>query len=235
GSYTVTLTVTDTRGASSSATTTATIANLSPVVNAGANQVVAAGSPVTLNASFTDGGNDGPWSYAVEWADGSAQTTGSATPSTPIAPSHVYASGGTYTVRVSVTDKFGATGSGTLTVNAASQLVTLVGAGNISRCGRTGDDATAAILDTIAGTVFTAGSGEFEGSLTDYQTCYGPTWGRHKARTFPVPGKHDYDSSATAAGRAPRRPATSAITGPSRATRRKAITASTWAPGTSSC
>jgi PKD repeat protein len=200
GSYTVTLTVTDTHGASSSATTTATIANLSPVVNAGPNQVVAAGSPVTLNASFTDGANDGPWSYAVDWGDGSAQTTGSSAPSTPIAPSHVYASGGTYTVRVSVTDKFGATGSGTLTVAAASQLVTLVGAGNISRCTRTGDDATAGVLDTIAGTVFTAGSGEFEGTLIEYQNCYNPTWGRHKARTFPVLGKHDYDSSATAAG-----------------------------------
>jgi PKD repeat protein len=200
GSYTVTLRVTDTHGASSSATTTATIANLSPVVSAGPNQVVAAGSPVTLNASFTDGATDGPWSYAVDWADGSAQSTGSATPSTPIAPSHVYASGGTYTVRVSVTDKFSATGSGTLTVSAAQQLVTLVGAGNISRCTRTGDDATAAILDTIPGTVFTAGSGEFEGTLIEYQNCYNPTWGRHKARTFPVPGKHDYDSSATAAG-----------------------------------
>ena len=122
------------------------------------------------------------------------------TPSTPITPSHVYGSGGRFTVRVTVTDKFGAAGSGTLTVAAASQLVTLVGAGNISRCTRTGDDATAAVLDTIAGTVFTAGSGEFEGSLTDYQTCYGPTWGRHKARTYPVPGKHDYDSSATATG-----------------------------------
>jgi acid phosphatase type 7 len=85
-------------------------------------------------------------------------------------------------------------------VSAAHQVVTLVGAGNISRCTRTGDDATAAILDTIAGTVFTAGSGEFEGTLIEYQNCYNPTWGRHKARTFPVLGKHDYDSSSTAAG-----------------------------------
>ena len=200
GSYTVTLTVTDTHGASGSATTTATIANVSPVVNAGPNQVVAAGSPVTLRATFSDGANDGPWSYAVDWGDGSPQTSGSATPSTSITPSHVYASGGQFAVRVTVTDKFGAAGSGTLTVTAAQQLVTLVGAGNISRCGRTGDDATAAVLDTIAGTVFTAGSGEFEGTPTAYQTCYDPTWGRHKARTFPVPGKHDYDSSATAAG-----------------------------------
>jgi len=200
GSYTVTLTVTDTHGASSSATTTTTIANVAPVVNAGPDQVVAAGSPATLNATFSDGANDGPWSYAVDWGDGSPQTTGTSTPSTPITPSHVYGSGGRFTVRVTVTDKFGAAGSSTLVVAAASQLVTLVGAGNISRCGRTGDDATAAILDTIAGTVFTAGSGEFEGTLTAYQTCYDPTWGRHKARTFPVPGKHDYDSSATAAG-----------------------------------
>ena len=103
-------------------------------------------------------------------------------------------------MRVTVTDKFGAAGSGTLTVTAAHQLVTLVGAGNISRCGRTGDDATAAILDTIPGTVFTAGNGEFEGTLTEYQNCYNPTWGRHKARTYPVLGNHDYDSSATAAG-----------------------------------
>ena len=92
-----------------------------------------AGSSVTLNASFTDGASDGPWSYAVDWADGSAQTTGSATPSTAIAPSHVYASGGRYGVHVSVTDKFGAAGAGTLTVTAAHQVVTLVGAGNISR------------------------------------------------------------------------------------------------------
>ena len=200
GTYTVTLTVTDTHGASNSATTTATIANVSPAVNAGPNQVVAAGSPVTLNASFSDAANDAPWSYAVNWGDGSPQTTGNATPSTPITPTHTYGSGGNFTVGVSVTDKFGATGSGTLTVSAASQLFTLVGAGNISRCTRTGDDATAAILDTIPGTVFTAGSGEFEGTLVEYNNCYGPTWGRHKARTFPVPGKHDYDSSATAAG-----------------------------------
>ena len=200
GSYTVTLRVTDTHGASSSATTTATIANVAPVVNPGPNQVVAAGSPVTLNATFSDGA-DGPWSYTVDWGDGSSRTTGSTTTqSSPIAPSHTYSSGGNFTVGVSVTDKLGATGSGTLTVSAASQLVTLVGAGNISRCTRTGDDATAAILDTIPGTVFTAGSGEYEGTLIEYNNCYNPTWGRHKARTFPVPGKHDYDSSATAAG-----------------------------------
>src|SRR5207244_10201578 len=127
--------------------------NLSAVRNAGPNRVGDAGRPVTLRATFSDGANDGPWSYAVDWGDGSPEASGSATPSTSITPSHVYAAGGQFAVRVTVTDKFGAAGSGTLTVTAAQQLVTLVGAGNISRCGRTGDDATAAVLDTIAGTV----------------------------------------------------------------------------------
>ncbi len=199
GSFTVTLTVEDVHGAANTATTTATIANLAPVVNAGPNQVAVVGNPVTLNASFSDGPGDGPWAYTVDWGDGSPQTTGSTT-SSPIAPTHTYSASGTRTVSVTVTDKFGAAGSGSLTVTVSSQLVTLVGAGNISRCTRTGDDATAALLDTLPGTVFTAGSGEYEGTLIEYQNCYNPTWGRHLARTFPVPGKHDYDSSSTAAG-----------------------------------
>ncbi|HYU28458.1 MAG TPA: family 16 glycoside hydrolase, partial [Gemmatimonadales bacterium] len=46
---------------------------------------------------------------------------------------------------------------------------TLVGAGNIARCDRTGDEATAALLDNIAGTVFTAGDNAFDkGTLTQY-------------------------------------------------------------------
>src|SRR5881296_4041068 len=84
---------------------------------------------------------------------------------------------------------------------AAPNGVTLVGAGNIARCDRTNDEATAAILDTIAGTVFALGDGAYpNGTPTNYQNCYNASWGRHKARTYPGPGNHDYDSSATAAG-----------------------------------
>src|SRR5881409_3488121 len=84
---------------------------------------------------------------------------------------------------------------------AVPNAVTLVGTGNIARCDRTNDEATAAILDTIAGTVFALGDAAFpNGTPTNYQNCYDPSWGRHKARTYPVTGNHDYDSSATAAG-----------------------------------
>src|SRR5947208_7332521 len=84
---------------------------------------------------------------------------------------------------------------------AVSNAVTLVGTGNIARCDRTNDEATATILDRIAGTVFALGDGAYpNGTPTNYQNCYNASWGRHKARTYPGTGNHDYDSSATAAG-----------------------------------
>jgi len=59
----------------------------------------------------------------------------------------------------------------------------LVGAGDIAVCLTTDDEATASLLDGIAGTVFTAGDNAYEnGSNADYQNCYDPSWGRHKAR-----------------------------------------------------
>jgi hypothetical protein len=73
----------------------------------------------------------------------------------------------------------------------------LVGAGDIARCGATLADAeaTAKLLDAIPGTVFTAGdNAQSTGSIEEFRDCYGPTWGRHRARTRPSPGNHDYDS-----------------------------------------
>jgi hypothetical protein len=70
-----------------------------------------------------------------------------------------------------------------------------VGAGDIATCATTNDEATAALLDNIAGTVFVIGDNAYEnGSTTEYNNCYRPTWGRHKARTRPVPGNHDYQT-----------------------------------------
>jgi len=69
----------------------------------------------------------------------------------------------------------------------------LVGAGDIATCASTNDEATAALLDTIPGVVFVAGDNAYQnGSIDDYRLCYGPTWGRHRARTRPTPGNHEY-------------------------------------------
>jgi hypothetical protein len=88
-----------------------------------------------------------------------------------------------------------------VTVTQPVASVTLVGAGNIARCDRTNDEATAAILDATPGSVFAVGDAAYPGGTpTVYQNCYAPSWGRHKGRTYPVPGHRDYDSSTTAVG-----------------------------------
>ncbi len=69
----------------------------------------------------------------------------------------------------------------------------LVGAGDIARCDTDDDEATARLLDRTPGTVFLLGDNVYEsGSDTEYDECFHPTWGRHRARTRPAPGNHDY-------------------------------------------
>ncbi len=71
-----------------------------------------------------------------------------------------------------------------------------VGAGDISSCSSNNDEATAALLDNIPGTVFLVGDNVYpNGTSSEFSNCYQPTWGRHKARTKPVPGNHDYNTS----------------------------------------
>ncbi len=89
--------------------------------------------------------------------------------------------------------------SPTPTPTTSSNGVVLVGAGDISTCGNDNDEATAKLLDAISGTVFVAGDNAYtSGSYTQYLNCYDPTWGRHKARTNPVPGNHEYVTAGAA-------------------------------------
>ncbi|MET8320594.1 DNRLRE domain-containing protein [Micromonospora sp. NPDC005189] len=70
-----------------------------------------------------------------------------------------------------------------------------VGAGDIADSG-SGDSATATLLDSIPGTVFTTGDNVYDsGTASQFTSYYEPTWGRHKTRTRPSPGNHDYNTS----------------------------------------
>jgi hypothetical protein len=99
------------------------------------------------------------------------------------------------------------TGTAAITVAAAPPPpppppsdVVMVGAGDIASCLSSGDEATAALLDNIPGTVYTLGDNVYDsGTTAEYADCYGPTWGRHKARTRPAPGNHEYSTLDAAA------------------------------------
>lgn len=72
-------------------------------------------------------------------------------------------------------------------------LHTLLAAGDIAICGEPGAQATAKLLDRLPGTILTLGDlAYWKGSAKQFRRCYDPTWGRHKHRTWPVPGNHDY-------------------------------------------
>jgi PKD repeat protein len=202
--YTVTLVVTNSRGISSTtATTTATIQNLPPVVDAGPSGGYAPpGGTYQLRATFSDQANDDPWSYTIDWKDGSPVEVGTKSDQSQIGLSHVYTTEGEYSVRVTVTDEVGGTAWDEVLVRVKSpsaNAVQFIGAGDIAKCGSgassTRDEETANLLDGLPGAVFTVGDNAYpDGTLADYTSCYAPSWGRHKARTYPVAGNHEYNT-----------------------------------------
>ena len=74
-----------------------------------------------------------------------------------------------------------------------------VGAGDIGWCGSPGVALTGRLLDGIGGTVFAAGDNAYmSGTAQQYRDCYEPGWGRHKGRTRPTPGNHEYETPGAA-------------------------------------
>lgn len=69
----------------------------------------------------------------------------------------------------------------------------IAGAGDIA-ASNSGAERTARLLDEIdPDVVYTVGDNAYpDGAAQDYASFYEPTWGRHKAKTRPAPGNHDY-------------------------------------------
>ena len=69
----------------------------------------------------------------------------------------------------------------------------ILAAGDIAKCNREEDSLTGYLLDINPGIVLGVGDNDqVAGSLQEFNDCYGPTWGRHKERIYPVPGNHEY-------------------------------------------
>lgn len=76
---------------------------------------------------------------------------------------------------------------------AQAPSVTFAGAGDIGQCGSAGPELTAQLLDGIPGAVFTLGDNAYpDASPANFEHCYHPSWGRHRSRTRPIPGNHDW-------------------------------------------
>jgi len=72
----------------------------------------------------------------------------------------------------------------------------LLGAGDIASRTSDADEATAKLLDVVPGTVFTTGDNAYaSGTDDEFTYCYAPIWGRHKDRTMPSVGNHEYQTT----------------------------------------
>lgn len=166
--------------------------NQPPAVNAGADQTITLPAAATLNGSATDDGRPiNLLTFAWSKVDGPGEVR-FATPNAPTT-TVTFAAAGSYLLRLTVTDgQLSSVDEVQVTVNPAA-AVTFAGAGDIATCSQPFDEATALLLDQIPGTVFTLGDNVYsDGSALEFAQCYEPSWGRHKARTRPASGNHDY-------------------------------------------
>jgi uncharacterized delta-60 repeat protein len=124
GTYTVSLKVTDSAGASSIASATINVVNVAPTVTAPADTTVLTNSTVTRYGSFTDPGPNSPWTGIVGFGDGSGSIL-TLNPDNTFSFSHVYTAAGNYTATVSITDKDGGTGSSSFVVHVVDTPVTV--------------------------------------------------------------------------------------------------------------
>jgi hypothetical protein len=170
------------------------------------------GSTFTMNATFTDPGNDGPFAFVIDWGDGSPQKTGSVSAPGKISAGHAYLSASKFTATISVTDPGGATGSDdvqVLTGEPSAAAAVFIGAGDIAQCGSKAAAAskaeqTARLVDAeIAANpdavVFAIGDNAYQdGTVAEHVNCYGPTWGRFNSRVHPLAGNHEYNTPGAA-------------------------------------
>ena len=81
--------------------------------------------------------------------------------------------------------------------SAADPVV--VAAGDIAMPGGHQRSTSDQVLELDPDAVLVLGDNQYpSGRLAEYRSFYGPTWGRFKARTKPVPGNHEYETPRAA-------------------------------------
>ena len=109
GSYTATLTVTDSQSATNSKSLTINVTAAPTSLVASASASPTSGEvPLTVNFTGSATGGTAPYSYSWTFGDGGSSTSQN--------PSHIYSSDGSYTVTLTVTDLSFANGSATVNI-----------------------------------------------------------------------------------------------------------------------
>ena len=188
GSATITAT---SEGKSGSATVSVTPPPVAAVAVTPSSATIPANGTIQLTATPKDANGNALSGRTVTWA--------SSAPSIAAVNGSGFVAGlAAGTATISATSE-GIVGTSAVTVQPASGPAVLAGAGDIADCSRVSQEGTARVLDGIVGQVATFGDGAYpDGSLTDYMNCFDPSWGRHKARTRPATGNHEYNHGSSA-------------------------------------
>jgi uncharacterized repeat protein (TIGR02543 family) len=184
------------------------VTNVAPTVTAPADQAADEGQDKSFSlGSFSDPGPDAPWAVDVNWGDGSAHTTFTASATGSLgSKSHAYGDddGSPFTVTVTVTDKNGDSGSATFQATVANVAPTafnptfvfnpVVGTATAGF-----DFADASWLDTHAASFFTWSAGAPSGSMTVTEENVAPdaTGTASESRIF-APGCYNLTVTGTA-------------------------------------
>jgi len=143
GSFTATLTVADVYGWETISAQNVAVANVTPVVTFGATTPtsILSGDAVGVSGGFTDPGDDAAWHSLIDWGNGTTTPATLNASGASITGSSTFLALGSHTVTLSVTDKDGATGMKSLTVNVAPRPVpTSIGSSTINLNGNGNGD-----------------------------------------------------------------------------------------------
>ncbi|HUP88386.1 MAG TPA: S8 family serine peptidase [Longimicrobiales bacterium] len=134
GTYNVLVTVFDAANLARGVALPTKISNVAPSVSGSLNTTsINSNESVSFSGAFTDPGVlDSPWSWSVNWGNGSSGAVATSQ-LPPVGASHQYCTPGTYNVGFSVTDKDGGTGNasiGTVQVSARGISISMPAAVN---------------------------------------------------------------------------------------------------------
>jgi hypothetical protein len=178
GTYSATVTATDSVGGSATVGFTVTVANLPPSVTVNtptAGSSFQTGASVSAKASFTDPGTADTHTCTITWGDGSS-STGTISESSgagTCTASHAYTAAGNYTITVKVTDNAAASASASVAIT-----VTLPTAPPLTLTPGGSQTATEGISKTFSLGSFSGGTGPYTITVT---------WGDGTTSTFTAP------------------------------------------------